>query len=390
MLPLSILLLAACQATKPPPPPPAPIVKLPVPPHATHSFVFDPERDSVVGELQVTQALPDDTLSDIARRFNIGYEEIVRANPTVDQWLPRAGTTIVLPTEFVLPDAPRSGIVINLAAMRLYYFPPHKKNELQTVITHPIGIGMIGWATPLGSAKVIGKRANPVWNPPSSVRKEHAKEGDPLPKQVPPGPDNPLGKYALALDWPSYFIHGTNQPYGVGIRASHGCIRLYPEDIASLYDDIPIGTKVTVVNQPILYGYRGDQEYLQTFPIYDDYPKPKKPSKSVAVKNKSNSKAAAKAPVPTKTTDAEKTTDAAKTTNVAKINESAKAPTTAASAPIKTATLPGFALASEATQHPRGITVPVAPQPATMEAYLASIRLVENRVPAQATWDGLE
>ena len=174
----------------------------------------------------------EDTLPDIARRFNLGYEEIARANPGVDPWVPGEGREIVLPTQFVLPAAPREGLVINLAQLRVFYFPKVKEGEPQTVITHPIGIGKVGWQTPEGTTKVTGKRKNPTWFPPASVRKEHKEAGDPLPSKVPPGPDNPLGAHMMTLGWPSYLIHGTNKPYGVGLRSSHGCIRFYPEDIA--------------------------------------------------------------------------------------------------------------------------------------------------------------
>jgi L,D-transpeptidase ErfK/SrfK len=387
---LCMAALSACQSLQAPK---QPAVKTPLAPIASHSFTFDPEHDSVVGELQVTQAGPDDTLSDIARRFNIGYEEIVRANPGVDPWLPKAGTAIVLPTQFALPDAPRSGIVINLAALRMYYFPPRKKNELQTVITHPIGIGMVGWTTPLGTTKVISKRANPWWNPPSSVRKEHLEDGDPLPQRVPPGPDNPLGKYALGLAWPSYLIHGTNQPYGVGIRASHGCIRMYPEDIALLYDDIPVGTTVTVVNQPTVYGHRGESVYLQTFPVYDDYPQPKKVAHVGSIgktKNKAEVKAAVKKDVAVSAALAKSNEPQAAQTNpdqsAKKVNVKAAAGVSAeqSTAPQNTA------LIAELAQNPRGITVPVSQPATTIENYLASARLVENRLPAQATWDGVD
>jgi L,D-transpeptidase ErfK/SrfK len=337
----------------------------------------------------VTEAREEDTLSDIARRFNVGYEEVVRANPTVDPWLPRAGTRIVLPTQFVLPDGPRTGIVINLAALRLYYFPPRKKGELQTVVTHPIGIGRVGWITPLGSTKVTSKRENPVWNPPASVRREHAADGDPLPARVPAGPDNPLGKYAMNLGWPSYLIHGTNQPYGVGIRASHGCIRMYPEDIAALYDDIPIGTKVTVVNQPMLYGRRGEQVYLQSFPVFDDYPKPKQ---AISAGNLRMKKEAA-----------------AKNQRVAaapaKIANGKAAAAAGASAPRANAVSPKSAvqkaeesdaihenaeLVTELAQNPRGIAVPVSHRPMSIDSYVATARTVENRVPDRATWDGVD
>ena len=237
---------------------------------ATHRFFVAPDQD-VVGHMQVTVSKHEDTFADIARRFNVGYTELVRANPGVDPWLPGEGTQIVLPTEFILPDAPREGVVLNLAAMRLYYYPKPTKQGPTEVITHPIGIGKVGWATPEGSTKVLAHVKDPVWIPPVSVRQEHAKDGDILPAKVPAGPDNPLGRHMMRLAWPSVLIHGTNKPPGVGMRASHGCIRLYPEDIAILFEAIPDGTKVTVVNQPYLLGWHGDRLLVQTYePLEDD------------------------------------------------------------------------------------------------------------------------
>jgi len=249
----------------PPPPPEAPLAE------ATHRFVVAPGND-VVGRVQVTVSRHEDTLPDIARRFNIGYEEIVRANPGVDPWLPGEGTRITLPTRFVLPDAPREGLVVNLAAMRLFYYPPRKdKNDPLEVITHPIGIGKVGWSTPEGKTKIVARVKDPTWIPPASVRKEHLENGDPLPAKVPPGPDNPLGRHMMRLGWPSYLVHGTNKAYGVGMRASHGCIRLYPEDIRGLYDLVPVGTSFTVVNQPYLLGWKDDVLLVQAYgPLEDD------------------------------------------------------------------------------------------------------------------------
>jgi L,D-transpeptidase ErfK/SrfK len=237
---------------------------------ATHRFFVAPDQD-VVGRLQVTVSRKEDTFADIARRFNVGYTELVRANPGVDPWLPGEGTQIVLPTEFILPDAPREGIVLNLAQMRLYYFPKPKKEGPVEVVTHPIGIGKVGWATPEGTTKVVSHVKDPTWTPPVSVRKEHAKDGDILPPTVPPGPDNPLGRHMMRLGWPSYLMHGTNKPPAVGMRASAGCVRLYPEDIALLFDAVPDGTKVTVVNQPVLLGWRGSTLLVQAYePLVDD------------------------------------------------------------------------------------------------------------------------
>jgi L,D-transpeptidase ErfK/SrfK len=249
----------------PPPPPPLPV------PTATHRFVLDPNSD-VVGVVQRVVVGPEDTLPDIARRFNVGYEEIVRANPGVDPWLPGEGREVVVPTRFVLPDAPREGVVVNVAAMRLFYYPaPKKKGDPREVITHPIGIGKVGWNTPEGVTKIVSRKKDPTWTPPASVRREHLKNGEKLPATVPPGPDNPLGAHMFRLGWPSYLVHGTNKPYGVGMRSSHGCVRLYPEDIEILFESVPIGTQVRVVNQPYLLGWAGERLYVQAYgPLEDD------------------------------------------------------------------------------------------------------------------------
>jgi L,D-transpeptidase ErfK/SrfK len=278
-IPLLAALVAACAPfeslwKKTPKEPPASAAPAPAPElplaDATHRFFIGPDQD-VVGKIQVTIAKHEDTFADLARRFNVGYTELVRANPGVDPWIPGEGTEIVLPTEFILPDAPREGIVLNLAQMRLYYFPKPKKDGPVEVITHPIGIGKVGWATPEGTTKVVSHVKDPVWTPPVSVRKDHAKDGDILPATVPPGPDNPLGRHMMRLGWPSYLMHGTNKPPAVGMRASAGCVRLYPEDIALIYEAVPDGTKVTVVNQPVLLGWHGDRLLVQAYePLVDD------------------------------------------------------------------------------------------------------------------------
>jgi len=234
-------------------------------------FPLPPDGTDIVGNLQVTTSLYEDTLSDIARRYDLGYEEIVAANPGVDPWLPGKGTQVVLPTRFVLPDGPREGLVLNLASMRLFYYPKPAPGEPAEVITHPVGIGREGWQTPQGTTYITQKIANPAWTVPESVRREHAKEGDPLPTIVPPGPDNPLGDFAMRLSIPSYLIHGTNKPYGVGLRVSHGCVRLYPEDIARLFPEVPVGTQVRIINEPYLAGWRDGQLYLEAHqPLSED------------------------------------------------------------------------------------------------------------------------
>lgn len=264
-----VALLSACAVQPPPAEAPAPRVAIEHPPLTTDRFAILPGSD-VVGELQVIRARYEDTFLDIARAYDVGYDELIDANPGVDPWLPGAGTRIVLPTQFVLPDAPREGIVLNLAAKRLFYYPKPKPGELPQVVTHPVGIGREGWATPLGTTKVVAKTRDPVWVVPPSIRREHAEAGDPLPARVPAGPDNPLGRYALRLGLPSYLIHGTNKPGGIGMRVSHGCIQLFPEDIEALFAEVPVGTPVRIVNQPRLLGWRGDNLYLEVHPPLED------------------------------------------------------------------------------------------------------------------------
>jgi L,D-transpeptidase ErfK/SrfK len=236
------------------------------PPLESYRFSVDPKlNNDVVGAVQFTYARYVDTLSDIARRFSVGYNEIHRANPGVDMWLPGAGRRIVLPTQFVLPDAPHVGIVINVAEMRLYYFPPHAHDGRQVIYTYPIGIGRMNWQTPAGVTTVVRKVENPVWRPPVDILAEHREEGDPLPAEIAPGPDDPMGNRALYLGWPEYAIHGTNKPAGVGMRVSHGCIHLYPEDILKLYNMVPVGTQVRVVNQPFVFGWHRGDLYMEAF-----------------------------------------------------------------------------------------------------------------------------
>ena len=242
--------------------------KEPVP---TDRFVLTDPNTQVVGEIQYVIAKEEDTLPDFARRYGLGHDEIVAANPGVDPWLPGAGTRVILPTQFVLPDAPRKGIVLNLATLRLFYFPERAEGEPQIVVTHPVGIGREGWRTPVGQMRITDKVENPTWRPTASVRREHAEEGRELPAVVPAGPDNPLGLYAMRLSRPKYLLHGTNKPFGVGMRVSHGCVRLYPEDIEALFKEVPVGTSVQVINQPYLAGWKDGELYLEAHaPLAED------------------------------------------------------------------------------------------------------------------------
>ncbi len=357
-----------------PPPPPAPVIHEPV---ATHQFRFD-EGDDVIGVLQVTRVQGEDTFSDIARRFNLGYEEMVRANPGVDPWVPGVGREIVLPTQYVLPDAPREGLVINLAQLRVFYFPKVKKGEPRTVITHPIGIGKIGWSTPLGTTKITSKAKNPTWFPPASVRKEHREAGDPLPARVPPGPDNPLGTHMMRLGWPSYLVHGTNKPYGVGMRSSHGCMRFYPEDIAQLYDDIPVGTKVTVVNQPFVFGWHQGALYVQAFPIQEDDER-EHPQSADALLN---------AAISNDMWQTVKEHNAA--IDLQLVNDLAAKPRGIAVPVSRSAQVVENIEREKDAKKARKSepTPPPEPVALTLERYIAAARRVENKLPEGSNWNG--
>lgn len=214
----------------------------------------------ILGELHHTTTWKTDNLLDLARAEDLGMIEILAANPGVDPWLPGAGTDIVLPTAHILPSGPRQGIIINLAEQRLYYYDP-KRGPM----TFPIGVGRDGFGTPIGTTKIVRKQAAPTWYPTAS----RLAEDPPVPKVVPPGPDNPLGEFAMYLGWPAYLMHGTNKPDGVGRRVSHGCIRMYPEDIAFLFRNVPVGTPVRTTLEVVKLGRRDGQLYIEVHPSLD-------------------------------------------------------------------------------------------------------------------------
>jgi L,D-transpeptidase ErfK/SrfK len=241
-----------------------------VAPVQAETFILPPADVDVVGFMQQVPASREETLLDIARRYDIGQNEILLANPDVDRWLPEDGSRVILPTRYILPDAERTGLVLNLPEMRLYYYPKVKPGETPVVITHPISVGRMDWKTPLGVTQIISKQVDPEWRPPQSIKDEHAKDGDPLPDVVRAGPDNPLGRYAMRLGIPGYLIHSTNKPYGVGMRVTHGCIRMYPEDIEKVFDDIPVGTPVRIVNQPIKLGWLADSLFIELHPPLEE------------------------------------------------------------------------------------------------------------------------
>jgi L,D-transpeptidase ErfK/SrfK len=213
----------------------------------------------------------EQTLLDIAREQGIGQEEILNANPGVDRWLPTVGSDVIIPGQRLLPEATRRGIVINLPEYRLYYFPePTRKGDRREVITFPISVGRMDWKTPLGLTRISAKQKNPSWTPPSSIRAEHAFDGEELPRVVPAGPDNPLGAYALRLAIAGYLIHGTDKEFGVGMRVTHGCMRLLPEHIETLFRLVPVGTPVRLMNQPIKLGWGPDGLYLEAHPPLEE------------------------------------------------------------------------------------------------------------------------
>lgn len=225
-----------------------------------------PEEGNVIGEAyRVTVEDGEQTLVDLAREHNLGYEEIVRANPDVSIWVPGEGTEVTIPARFILPEAEQEGIVINVAELRLYYYPEREEDEAPRVETYPIGIGREGYDTPLGVTETTMRLEDPAWYPPESVREEAEEAGEEPPEVVPPGPDNPLGEHAILLDIPGYLIHGTNRPDGIGMRASRGCIRMFPEDIESVFARVPEGTRVNIVDQPIKVGRQDERPLVQVY-----------------------------------------------------------------------------------------------------------------------------
>lgn len=224
-----------------------------------------PSDGDIVGDVQTTTVKEGESLGELGRRFDVGVYEMIEANPNLDPWVPMTGAIAVIPTQFILPKGERKGIVLNLAEMRLYYFHPDK----DMVTTHPLGIGKAGWSSPLGQTVIVNKKKDPSWYPPESIRQEHIANGDPLPAVVPAGEDNPLGKYAFYVsvkglsEKGSYMIHGTNLAGGVGLRSTHGCIRLLPEDIENLYNIVPVGTMVRIVHEPYKVGWSKGHLYLE-------------------------------------------------------------------------------------------------------------------------------
>lgn len=222
------------------------------------AYSYHRDNSTVIGFAKIYTVNGNESLIEIARKFGLGYNEIVSANPVLDPFLPGSNARVVIPTTWVLPDASfYQGIVVNLSEMRLYYF--FQQNERNLVRTFPVGIGRVGVDTPVGSFRITGKYVRPSWNVPESIRQSRPY----LPRVVPPGPDNPLGSHSLRLSGSAYLIHGTNRPWSIGRMVTSGCIRLYPEDIPKLFQIVPVGTDVLIVRQPVKVGVRGGRVYIE-------------------------------------------------------------------------------------------------------------------------------
>jgi len=225
------------------------------------TYTLPANGDDVVGKVQWTQSLPGDDFIKLGRRYDIGYFELVESNPGVDPSLPHPGTIVVVPTRFIIPHVPRVGIVVNVAELRIYYFPPGTNK----VVTFPIGIGREGWNTPIGVTTVTQKVVNPTWVVPADIREWRFKNGGvTLPASVAPGPNDPLGGYALYLGFPEYRIHGTNDPTGIGRRSSSGCMRMWPEDIEELFALSTVHMPVRIIDDPYKAGWLNNKLYLES------------------------------------------------------------------------------------------------------------------------------
>jgi L,D-transpeptidase ErfK/SrfK len=252
-----------------------------------YAYPLPQGRDNIIGNLVTYRLEKGDTLLDVGRWFGVTAPEISNANGHIDWWSPPVGRDITLPDEFILPDTPHVGIILNIPEMRIYYYYPSptgpvlgrgkvtkasmsvKSNVRPDVVyTFPVGLGRYDWKTPIGAFTVKGKTKNPTWVVPLDIYQEHLERDGEADHMIPGGdPDNPLGLYRLELTLPEYALHGTNVPWGVGMEVSHGCVRLYPEDIDRLFHKVKVGTPGEFVYQPIKFGWRGDALYVE---VHDD------------------------------------------------------------------------------------------------------------------------
>ena len=225
------------------------------------TFVLNKKGNDMVGKIQTAIVHKGDDFAKIARKYDVGYYQLIEANPGIHPDKPQVGTALIIPSEYVLPQVSKKGIVINLAELRMYYFPKNKN----IVMTYPLGIGRQGWDTPIGVLRIAQKVKNPTWHVPKSVQVWRKEEnGVELPDVVPPGPDNPLGGYMMRLSVWTYLIHSTNDPSGVGRRTSSGCLRMFPEDIEALFPLTAVGTRVNIINQPFKIGWKNRKLYIES------------------------------------------------------------------------------------------------------------------------------
>lgn len=236
------------------------------------TFTLPTDGSTVVGQPRIIIPTQENTLLDIARQTDVGYHEITWANPGVDVWLPEKNVKVIVPSQYILPPKPWTGIVLNISQRRLFYFPAPAKGQPAKVITFPVSIAREGWSTPLGMTKVVAKHKDPAWFVPKSIQAEHkaAGEGE-FPEYFPPGPDNPMGMLAIQLGFQSIFIHGTNRPWGVGLRTSHGCLHLYPEDAALIFPQMNANIPVRVIDEPVVAGVINGQLHVTTFEPVEEY-----------------------------------------------------------------------------------------------------------------------
>ena len=238
-----------------------------------------PPGEDVVGEVMTVQiARHEDTLNQYAQAYGFGFRELMAANPGINPWVPGEGRKVLMPGEFILPPGERVGVVINLAEQRLYYYQP----DGRTLVTFPVGIGREDWQTPQVSTTVTKIVKDPTWTPPASIRREHAAMGDPLPAVVPPGPANPLGPWAVRLAAPGYLIHGSNKELGVGMRVSHGCMRLYNDDIAEFARLVKPGTPVRIIDVPVKVGWKGGAMFVEVHEALEEKRSHHVPEEAVA------------------------------------------------------------------------------------------------------------
>jgi L,D-transpeptidase ErfK/SrfK len=234
--------------------------------HVPTNYPFaNRNQNTLVGALETYVVQEGDTMLDVGRHFDLGYNEMIAANPGVDPWVPPPGEVLLIPTEYVLPESSYQGLVVNIPEMRLYYFHGGGGAAEGTLVTtYPVGLGRDDWRTPQGSFRVRGKTENPTWVIPESIRAEHVREREDDRAMIPGGdPDNPLGLYRLELTLPLYALHGSNMPWGVGMQVSHGCVRLYNEDIAALFHEVRVGTPGEFVYQPVKVGIRNGVVYVE-------------------------------------------------------------------------------------------------------------------------------